>query len=111
MRLYLDLFKFLKLIQERIFKYFNLKRFKGLDFKKGNKMQLLYKIFKSRQLSKKLDYVKLGLFIILKKVIKVIFKLDLLAKIKIYLIQYVLILKLIQGNIKLLLYKKDIYRG
>ena len=38
MRLYLDLFKSLKLIWERIFKYFNQKRFKGLDFKEGDKV-------------------------------------------------------------------------
>ena len=49
-------------------------------------MWLLYKNFKSRQLSKKLDYIKLGLFKILKRVTKVIFKLDLPARIKIYLV-------------------------
>ena len=49
-------------------------------------MWLLYKNFKSKWLSKKLDYIKLGPFEILKEVIKIIFKLDLLAKIKIYLV-------------------------
>jgi len=47
---------------------------------------LLYKIFKSIQLSKKLDYVKIGLFKIVKKILKVIYRLNLLVKIKIYLI-------------------------
>ena len=69
-----------------MFKYFNQKKFKGLDFKEGNKVQLLYKNFKSRRLSKKLDYIKLRLFKVLRKIIKVIFKLDLPARIKIYLI-------------------------
>src|SRR6266700_2504976 len=41
---------------------------------------------KSRQLSKKLDYIKLKLFKVLRKVINIIFKLDLLVKMKIYLI-------------------------
>ena len=43
-------------------------------------MWLLYKNFKSRQPNKKLNYIKLGLFEISKKVIKVIFKLNLPKK-------------------------------
>ena len=39
------------------------------------------------------------------------YKLDLLAKIKIYLVQHITILELAHRNIKLLLYKIDIYRG
>ena len=74
-------------------------------------MWLLYKNFKSRQLSKKLDYIKLGLFKIVVKVLEVIYKLDLLAKIKIYLVQYITILELAYRDIKLLLYKIDIYKG
>jgi hypothetical protein len=58
-----------------------------------------------------LDYIKLRLFKILRKIIKVNYKLDLLVKIKIYLIQYIAILKLVYRNYELLLYKADIYRG
>ncbi len=47
-------------------------------------MWLLYKNFKSRQPSKKLDYIKLGPFKIITKISKDIYKLDLPAKIKIY---------------------------
>jgi len=47
---------------------------------------LLYKNFKLRQLSKKLDYVKIGPFKIIGKILEVIYKLDLPAKIKIYLV-------------------------
>ena len=65
-------------------KYFDQKRFKGLDFKEGDKVWLLYKNFKSKQLSKKLDYVKLGPFEIIKKITEITFKLNLPAKIKIY---------------------------
>jgi hypothetical protein len=55
-----------------------------------------------------LDYIKLGLFKISRKIIKVNYKLDLLVKIKIYLIQYIIMLKLIYKEYKLLLYKADI---
>jgi hypothetical protein len=58
-----------------------------------------------------LDYIKLRLFRILKKIIKINYKLDLLAKIKIYLVQYITILKPVYRNYELLLYKVDIYRG
>jgi len=47
---------------------------------------LLYKNFKLRQLSKKLDYIKIGLFKIAAKILEVIYRLDLPAKMKIYLV-------------------------
>jgi hypothetical protein len=97
--------------QEHIKKYYNLKISKGLDLKKGDKVWLLYKNFKSRWLSKKLDYIKLRPFRILKKVTEINYKLDLPVKIKIYLVQYIIILKPAYRNYKLLLYKADIYKG
>jgi len=39
------------------------------------------------------------------------FKLNLLAKMKIYPIQHIAILEPVYGNIKLLVYKADMYRG
>ena len=39
------------------------------------------------------------------------YKLDLLAKIKIYLVQYIIILKPVYGEYKPLIYKIDIYKG
>jgi len=65
-------------------KYYNLKKSEGLDLKEGDKVWLLYKNFKSRQLSKKLDYVKIGPFKIARKISEVMYRLDLLVKIKIY---------------------------
>ena len=47
-------------------------------------MWLLYKNFISRRLSKKLDYIRLGLFKIIVKILEVIYRLNLLVKIKIY---------------------------
>ena len=58
-----------------------------------------------------MDHVKLGPFNIIKKISEVMYWLDLPVKIKIYLVQHIIILKPIQGNIKPLVYKIDIYRG
>ena len=65
----------------------------------------------SRRLSKKLDYVKLGLFKIAVKILEVMYRLNLLEKIKIYPIQYIIILELVYRDAKLLVYKADMYRG
>ena len=71
--------------------------------RKGDKVWLLYKNFKSQQLSKKLDHIKLKLFKIKTKILEIIYKLDLLDKIKIYSVQYITILKPI--------YKANIYKN
>ena len=41
----------------------------------------------------------------------VIYRLDLLLKIKIYSVHYITILELVYKNYKLLIYKQDIYKG
>ena len=84
---------------------------KGLALKERDKVQLLYKNFKSRQLSKKLDYIKLGPFRVAVKLLEVIYKLNLLLKMKIYLVQYIIILELAHRDVKPLLYKIKIYKG
>jgi len=58
-----------------------------------------------------LDYIKIGLFKIIEKILEVIYRLNLLVKKKIYLIQYIIILKLVYRNLKLLAYKVDTYKG
>ena len=58
-----------------------------------------------------MDYVRLGLFKIIVRILKVIYRLNLLAKIKIYPIYYIAILELAHGNAVLLVYKEDTYRG
>ena len=63
--LYINFIEIAKIVQQQIKKYYNAKRSRGLDLKKGDKVWLLYKNFKSRRLSKKLDHIKLGPFIIL----------------------------------------------
>jgi hypothetical protein len=57
-----------------------------------------------------LDYIKLGPFRILRKITEINYKLDLLVKIKIHLVQYIIILKLVYGNYKPPLYKADMYK-
>ena len=47
----------------------------------------------------------MGLFKIINKVIKVSYRLDLLLKIKIHLVYYIAILKLVHGNYILLIYE------
>jgi len=42
------MYKTAKLVQERIRKYYNFKKSKGLDLKEGDKVWLLYKNFKLR---------------------------------------------------------------
>ena len=53
----------------------------------------------------------MGLFKIINKVIEVLYRLDLLLKIKIYLVYHITILKLVYRNHKLLVYEQDIYKG
>ena len=51
------------------------------------------------------------LFKIINKVIEVLYRLDLLLKIKIYLIHYIAMLETAYGNHKPLVYKQDTYKG
>jgi len=58
-----------------------------------------------------LDYIKLGLFKIAVKILKVIYRLDLLEKIKIYSVQHIIILKPVYKDLELLIYKVNTYKG
>ena len=53
----------------------------------------------------------MGPFKIISKVIEVLYRLDLLLKMKIYLVYYITILKPAHKNHELLVYKQDIYKG
>ena len=53
----------------------------------------------------------MGLFKIISKVMEVIYRLDLLLKIKIHLVYYIAILEPVYGNHELLVYKQDMYKG
>ena len=58
-----------------------------------------------------MDYVRLGLFKIIVKILEVTYRLNLLAKIKIYPIQHIIMLEPVYRDVKLLVYKEDMYRG
>ena len=53
----------------------------------------------------------MGLFKIINKVMEVLYRLDLLLKIKIHLVYYIAILEPVYRNYELLIYKQDIYKG
>ena len=73
-------------------KYYNYKVSEGLDLKEEDKVYLFIKNIKSKWPSKKTNYIKMGLFKIISKVIEVIYRLDLLLKRKIYPVYYIAIL-------------------
>jgi len=58
-----------------------------------------------------LNYVKLRPFIIKEKILNLIYKLDLPAKIKIYLVQHIAMLKPAHRSVKPPLYEMETYRG
>ena len=62
---------------------------------------LLIKNIRITRLSRKLDYVKVGLFLIKKARGPVNYKLALLPDAKVYLVFYVLLLELVDSNIPL----------
>ena len=81
------------------------------NLKKRDKVYLFIKFFKSKWLSKKLNYIKIRLFKITDKVIKVSYRLDLPPKIKIHPVYHIAILELVYRNHKPLIYKQETYRG
>jgi len=66
-----------------------------------DKVYLLIRNIKSKRLSKKLDYIKVELFLIRKAKGLVNYKLNLLADDKVYLISYIFLLKLVNSIILL----------
>ncbi len=56
-------------------KYYNIKKMKELSFKKRDKIYLFYKNIIIKQLNNKLDFKKLGLFIITYKILELNYKL------------------------------------
>ena len=53
----------------------------------------------------------MGLFKIISKVMEVLYRLDLLLKIKIHPVYYIAILESVHGNHEPLIYKQDTYKG
>ena len=61
-KLYKQIKKTLEEIKAKIARTINKSRLKGLTFKEGDKVYLLYKNIKTKRLSDKLNYKKLRLF-------------------------------------------------
>ncbi len=55
-------------VRDQIVKYYNIKRMKGLSFKKGSKTYLLCKNIIIKRPNDKLDFKKFGPFIIIYKI-------------------------------------------
>ncbi len=60
----------LSFIKDRIVKYYNIKKMKGLSFEKGGKVYLLCKNIIIKRSNDKLNFKKFGRFIIIRKILK-----------------------------------------
>ena len=80
--------------------YYNKKCKDILFFKKREKVFLLQQNIKTKQLNKKLDYKKLRLFKIEKKIEKLSYRLKLSHKMRIHSVFHVLLLKKTNQNTK-----------
>jgi hypothetical protein len=81
--------------------YYNRKHQMGPNFEKGEKVYLLYKNIKTKQLSTKLNHQKLGPFKIKEQLGPVGYKLKLLKSMKIYPNFYILLLEKAPDNAKI----------
>ena len=83
----------IEFLAKRMAKFANRERSEGPDFKEEGIAYLLRRNIKTKRPSDKLDYKKLGLFKIKKKLEPVIYKLELLREIKIHLVFYIALLE------------------
>ena len=90
----------LAFLAKRMAKFANKGRSEGLDFKEGGIAYLLRRNIKTRRLSDKLDFKKLGLFRIEKKLGPVIYKLTLPKDIKIHPVFHVALLEKAPNNVR-----------
>ena len=74
-------------------KYYNQKRLKGLTFSEKRMVYLATKNIITKRLNKKLNYKYLGLYKVIKKILENNYQLDLLLKVRIYPIFYILLFK------------------
>jgi len=83
----------IEFLAERMAKFVNRERSEGLDFKEGGIAYLLRRNIKIKRLSDKLNYKKLGLFKIEKKLGLVIYRLRLPKEMRIYPVFYIALLE------------------
>jgi len=85
-------------VNTSIEKSVNKKRKNGPQLKKGDKVYLLIKNLKGIRPSKKLDYIKVGPFLVIRNKGPVNYKLQLLPDAKIHLVFYISILEPVDPN-------------
>ncbi len=86
-------------IQEKSIKYQNKKQKTVSQLKKRDKVYFFTKNLRTKKLSKKLNYIKVDLFFVKKTKRSINYKLDLFKNIKVFLVFYILLLKLANSNI------------
>ncbi len=80
-------------MQQRSAKYQNKKQKTASQLKKRDKIYLLTKNLRTKKLSKKLNYIKVGPFLVKKTKKSVNYKLDLFKNARIFSVFYILLLK------------------
>jgi len=86
-------------MQEKLVKYQNKKQKIAFQLKKRNKIYLFTKNLRTKKLNKKLNYIKIELFLVKKTKRLINYKLDLFKNIKVFLVFYILLLKLADSSI------------
>ena len=81
-------------MQEKLVKYQNKKQKTTFQLKERDKIYLFTKNFKIRKLSKKLNYVKVELFLVKKTKKLVNYEFNLLKNVKVFLVFYIFLLEL-----------------
>jgi hypothetical protein len=92
--LYQEIKTELKFIRNQINNYYNPKRIKGLSFSEGDMVYLAIKNILIKQPTKKLNYKYIRPYKVLQKISENNYKLDLLPKVRLYLIFHILLLEL-----------------
>ncbi len=80
-------------MQERSVKYQNKKQKTIFQLKKRDKIYLFTKNLRTKKLSKKLNYIKIGSFLVKKTKKSVNYKLDLFKNVRVFSVFYILLLK------------------
>ncbi len=88
-------------VKNRIIKYYNIKKIKKPSFKKKDKMYLLYKNIIIKRSNNKLNFKKFKLFIIIRKILELNYKLSLFKTMQIYPIFYISLFKPILKSTKI----------
>ncbi len=100
--MYVILYEELTFVRERIKTYYDKNRVEGLPLKEGDKVYLLKRYIRTKRLSNKLDFKKLGLFKIEKKISTFNYILKLLNTMRLRTRNfYISLLELVLKNVKI----------